>query len=724
MKIRFIRIAEAILFAGNILLLFILLFESYLSIPQWLQPIGRMHPMILHFPIALLLLAFLLEFFRFRPELKTQSFFHKFTRQLLLFAILTGLVTAIMGLFLAQEEGYSGQLLDWHKWSGAGMVFLASILYAFRNHRWYRERIAKVGIGITTLTLVLAGHFGASLTHGETFIFDPILASNSEPVPFDEAEVFDHLILPVLEKKCNSCHNASKAKGELDMSSMQALLKGGENGVIFVGGKPEESSLIERIHLEEENEDHMPPAEKPQLTASEKALLMQWVKSNLDPETKVASLPQAHSLRVLAMNFLDSDSDEPVFEFAAANPKTVQNLNNSYRSVISLARNSPALDVALFSPSNYKPASLEELEAVKQQVVGLNLNKMPVTDQDLKTVAKLENLVRLNLNYTEITSAGLQELTKLNNLRHLSLSGTALDFAALQAMGKNFASLRTVTVWDTPVTHSELETLRKEYPKITWVSGREDLEADILQLNLPKLANASNIFKDTLALKLGHPIREVEIRFTMDGTEPNRENSPEFVFGETILTEGKMIKARAYKDGWNASEVATFDVYKNHFSPDTVMILSRMSKVHPANGSKTFFDKELGTYNANSPAWANNWAGFRGNDMELLLEYGETIEVSSLGMRVLVEPNNVIFPPESIEIWGGDDPESLKLIGKMKPSLPTKGGEPYIELVTCTFKPFSGKYLKVKAKPVEKIANWSPRKGNAALLLVDELFVN
>jgi hypothetical protein len=110
--------------------------------------------------------------------------------------------------------------------------------------------------------------------------------------------------------------------------------------------------------------------------------------------------------------------------------------------------------------------------------------------------------------------------------------------------------------------------------------------------------------------------------------------------------------------------------------------------------------------------------------MELLLEYDEKVEVSSVSMRVLVEPSNVISPPESIEIWAGDDPNSLKLVGKMRPKQPTKEGEPYIELVTCEFRSITAKYIKVVSKPVEKIGDWSSRKGASGLLLVDELFVN
>lgn len=163
---KIVGMAESILFAGNILLLFLLLFESHLAIPLWLQPLGRMHPMMLHFPIALILLALMLEALRFRPEFRNQAIFQGLTRYILLFSILTGLLSAIMGLFLSQEEGYSGQMLDWHKWTGVGVVFLASLLYAFRNHGWYQGKAAKTGIGLVAITLVFAGHLGATLTHG------------------------------------------------------------------------------------------------------------------------------------------------------------------------------------------------------------------------------------------------------------------------------------------------------------------------------------------------------------------------------------------------------------------------------------------------------------------------------------------------------------------------------------------------------------------------------
>ncbi|WP_158859516.1 c-type cytochrome domain-containing protein [Lunatibacter salilacus] len=725
MKIRLIGIAEGILFAGNVLLLYFLLFESYLTIPVWLQPFGRMHPLMLHFPVALLLLALLMEFFRFVPEYRNLEFYKNFTRYLLLFSVLTALVAALMGIFLSLEEGYAGSaVLDWHKWSGAGLVFLASLLYAFRNHPSYTQNVARIGTGVTAVALVLAGHFGATLTHGENFILGPVLQARTVTVPFEEAQVFDHLILPVLERKCNSCHNPSKSKGELVMTTEEGLLRGGKNGVLFVDGNPEESLLLERIHLPESEEEHMPPSGKPQLTDSEKALLEYWVKANLPIETRVATLPATDSLRMLAVSFLNPTPSEPSYDFPSADPSTVQNLNTEYRSVVPLSKDSPALDVTLFNASKYTPSSLEELIAVSEQVVGLHLAKMPVTDSELKTIGRFENLSRLNLNFSEISGTGLVELAGLKQLRHLSLSGTGVDYASVKDLAEKMPGLRTLTLWNTPLTYAELDDLRRDYPGLELVSGREETAEDMLQLNLPRLANASNIFRDTMMLNIGHPIRDVEIRFTLDGSEPDRENADVFVLGETVLEEGKLVKARAYKEGWLGSEVATFNVYQNRHLPDSVTLLSRLNRVHPANGANTFFDGEMGTFNANSPAWANNWAGFLRNNMELLFRYHEAVSVGSIAMRVLVEPETVIFPPASIEVWGGNDPDNLKLVGKMSPKQPSAEGKPYIELVTCDFPAFDGRYFKVIAKPVEKIPDWSRRKGGAALLLVDEMFVN
>jgi hypothetical protein len=80
----------------------------------------------------------------------------------------------------------------------------------------------------------------------------------------------------VLESKCLECHNPSKVKGDLLMHTAEAMLKGGEGGAALVPGKPEESSLIQRVVLPADDDDVMPPKGGP-LKPEEIALLKQWV---------------------------------------------------------------------------------------------------------------------------------------------------------------------------------------------------------------------------------------------------------------------------------------------------------------------------------------------------------------------------------------------------------------------------------------------------------------
>jgi len=108
------------------------------------------------------------------------------------------------------------------------------------------------------------------------------------------------------------------------------------------------------------------------------------------------------------------------------------------------------------------------------------------------------------------------------------------------------------------------------------------------------------------------------------------------------------------KLGFNRlASISSLNLYRCAYKPDSTILLTRLNRVHPANGALTFFDQQLGTFNANSPAWANNWAGFIRNDMEVLLEYKNPIEVSSVAMNTLIETEKSTFPPASIEIWVG-----------------------------------------------------------------------
>ncbi|MCF2496799.1 c-type cytochrome domain-containing protein [Dyadobacter chenhuakuii] len=723
MHLRFRVFAEQLLVASNIVILFLLIFEDKLVIPAWLQTVGRMHPLILHFPIVILLIAMLLEFFRFRPEYATNLFYKNFLQNMLLVGSLFAAVTVVMGLFLSQEEGYSGDILDYHKWTGAGIFFFASLIYFVRNTTWYKAPIARAGAFLTVAVLVMTGHYGAALTHGSNFIWEPIDSQKTiAAVPLEQAVVFTHVIQPILEQKCTSCHNPDKLKGQLNMTDAASLLKGGKSGKLFVAGNPEVSLLLKRVHLPLDDKKHMPPTGKAQLTLQEISLLTLWVKKNADFKKKITELPANDSLRIFSAAYLKPVEQETAYQFDAADEETIAKLNTDYRTILPLARESPALAVNIYNSATYDVKQLDELSEIKQQVISLNLNKMPVKDADLKSITQFENLRRLDLNFTDVTADGLKTLSSLKQLENLTLSGTKVDFNDLKALLPNLKPLKTVAVWDTKLTAADVQNLQKANKNIDIIGGFKDDGKSPLKLNPPQVKNSSTIFAKSLDLELRHTIKNVDIRYTTDGSEPDSIKSP--LFDKMLVTKSGTIKAKAYKDGWYGSDLAIFEFFKSAYNPDSVNLLAPLNRVHQAEGAKTFFDHKLGAIGANNPAWANNWAGVKDNDMAFISEFKKPILLSSLGVHYMVEEDTGIFPPESIEIWGGDNAQNLKLLTRFKAKMPKKGDRPSLQTVEGTFKPQSVSCLKIIAKPLNKIPDWHRSKGNKALLLVDEMFLN
>lgn len=101
--------------------------------------------------------------------------------------------------------------------------------------------------------------------------------------------VFQHVILPILEEKCNNCHNEEKAKGDLAMHTYEAAMTTGDSaGESFIPGKPDDSLSIVRIGYPEDDDEHMPPEGKTQLTESEIAILRWWIEQGASDKLTVA----------------------------------------------------------------------------------------------------------------------------------------------------------------------------------------------------------------------------------------------------------------------------------------------------------------------------------------------------------------------------------------------------------------------------------------------------
>ena len=702
----------------NCLLLFLLLFESRLTIPAWLQVTGRMHPLILHFPLVLIVLYALAVIVLPPHKSEGDKAYKNAVSFLLLIAAFTAVVTSLMGLFLSKEEGYDPQALWWHKWGGVSIALFTLGWYAFHKQVQLKKLFTLASSIFALVLIVFTGHMGAGITHGEGFLLAPVMKPQAAtPVLFADAEVYTHMVKPILEAKCISCHGNQKAKGELVMETEELLLKGGKNGKLWDTTEADLGLLLRRLHLPLEQKEHMPPKGKPQLTDEEIAILTYWVKKGCDFKLRVADLAVTDTLQMIAAEKF-SLTNTAAYDFAVADQSVIAKLNSINRVVSAEAEGSPALAVNFFNSSLFKSEQLKELQKIKKQIVSLDLAKMPVQDADLKFISELENLRRLNLSFTNITGSGLTELKKLKFLHSISLSGTKVTTAHLEQL-RSFPELTTVYLWNTSVALNDIERLKQKLKAVDFVTGFKD-DTTILKLTTPVLLNEEVFITDgAVPLKLKHYIQGAVIRYTTDGTEPDSIQSA-VVKGNETVSSNTMIRAKAYKPGWFSSDILDAFFYKSTFTPDTVVYLKAPNSKYNDEQGKMLFDHQKAETNFQ----LGNWVAFRENRMECLMPFSKPVTLQSITLSTLIDVNSYIMPPQQIEVWGGDTEQRMKLLGRLSPEQPVKVIPVFMKGFECKFTAATVKYIKLIATPVGKLPAWHPGKGDKAWIFVDEVLLN
>jgi uncharacterized membrane protein len=411
---RISRIVINVIFCIQILLIFLLFVEDKVHLPVWLQVAGRMHPLVLHLPIGILIFLVVLMFFQKQID---SSVTNQIIHIGLLLTSLSASISALFGFFLSLQSDYGYDVLMRHKVSGVILSFLCYAVLLWNKGGLKRSVFLGLGI-VSFLTLIIAGHTGSVLTHGENFLFAPI-SKSTVVLTAENSSVYKFAVEPILERKCFTCHNESKAKGKLIMTSEAQFKAGGEHGKPWVEGKPMESRMIKAFYLPISHDEHMPPDGKPQLTQLEIATLKAWIKAGADFEKKLNQFSDGDSLKFMVASLVavqPSAPEEPEYTFSAASDDVIKKMNNPFRSVFPFYEGSPALQADFFVKKYFEIKFLEELQAVKDQLVILNLSKMPVTDKDLSILKSFKNLEQVNLNFSAVTGSGLIELNQLKNL--------------------------------------------------------------------------------------------------------------------------------------------------------------------------------------------------------------------------------------------------------------------------------------------------------------------
>src|SRR6188472_2320547 len=391
--------------------------------------IGHLHPVLVHLPIGILLLAALFQLLAFKPK---YAALHAAMSIALFWGMISAILSCISGYLLSLRGDYDDELVDMHTWFAIATASVSLIAYLF--NRWEND-FAKWVILLLIPLIIITGHLGGSLTHGSDYLTkgfsgkDSLTEKEIKPIAdVQEANAYADIIQPIFESKCYGCHNKSKKKGKLRLDEPEFILKGGKDGKVIKPDNAEESDMMKRLLLPRNEEDHMPPKEKPQLKDSEIALIHWWIATGATFDKKTKDLEQPEKIKPILISLQKEvkkiPPDVPQAMVEKADEKALQKLKQSGIVVLPVAQSSNYLTVNFITVDSITYNDIALLLSVKKQLVWLNLSGKKISDTLLTPITQLINLTRLQLDNTMITDKGLASLRSLVNLQYLNLVGT------------------------------------------------------------------------------------------------------------------------------------------------------------------------------------------------------------------------------------------------------------------------------------------------------------
>ncbi len=461
------------------LLLLVLPLYRPTDVPFLFLFFGRFHPLVLHFPIVLIILALMFEIARHYSLLKLSDNFFKV---ILIAAAVTTLVSVGAGYFLFASGEYSGELMERHFWLGAftgtAIFTTVGLFYAYlRDQRFYWAYFAA--LALTNGAVAYTSHLGGSITHGKDYLTEHLSVLGTELADSKSKEESDMLlyqdvVVPVFESKCLSCHNTQRSKGGLLMNTYTNLLKAGESGLPSITrGNPEKSEIYNRVHLAADHKDHMPPEGKTPMTEDEISILKFWIEKDASDSIKVSDARKQDSIGAIIDRVLPEllryqrsalIARTKAMQLEAKLKEVANKLN------VSIERDSLSdgdfYTIAMkFPPAPFTNEQFQELSPYSEVFSKVSLISSGIDDAGLYYISKMSNLRELYLQKTNIDGSGLIYLINLPNLEKLNLSFTKIDDRAAIDLLKA-PKLQEVYLYRTNTTKQVVDALSKNKPTL------------------------------------------------------------------------------------------------------------------------------------------------------------------------------------------------------------------------------------------------------------------
>jgi uncharacterized membrane protein len=430
----------------------------------WAQFIGRFHPLVVHLPIALILLVPVMELVgrhqRF-PYLRASAPF------VLVLALVGGIVASLLGWCLGRSGGFSGPLVTQHMWSGACLITLCWLCWVLRGRGGRLEVIYWIVLGAAVGAVAWTGYRGGQISLGENHLtqhmpgaFRKLLgvpaSTATDPAIGGGNTFYGARIQPIFTRNCLACHSPEKRKAGLRLDNYAGIMRGGKHGAVVKAGDLRGSDLFRRITLSSTDDNFMPKGGKPPLSPDQVKLIELWIADGASGTASLDSIKGApagveSSVRA-EVTFGKIDFAE-VAKRRADVASTLATLQQRFPNVLDYeSRGSANLVVnALVMGDKFKDDDLAALTPLSKNIVMADFSRTAITDYSAPVLAGMKRLRTLRLMHTRIGDLTVRSLTDLDQLESLNVFDTAVTPAALPALAR-LPKLQRVYVGQTAIT--------------------------------------------------------------------------------------------------------------------------------------------------------------------------------------------------------------------------------------------------------------------------------
>lgn len=471
------------------------------EINEWYLFLGRFHPLFVHLPIGLLLVAALFEWL---AVIRPLAHLRRAVPALLVCGALGALAAVYHGTLLAAGSGSLSDAVDDHLWAGVSLTVAMFLLVPFRAlisraPRWLAGTFYQALLVVSLFLLMGASHLGGNITHGREYLVEympepmresaaklpaPIrefigLTSPLPPVPAVELTLYDAIFAGPVNQYCVACHKPDRIRGGLLMHTLDALLEGGKTGPAIVYGDLEASELYVRITLPADDEYHMPPDDRDGFSDTEVEWFEWWIASGIPGDAPAAGVKDAPADILAAIQLALSRAEAPdeketkTSESDVAAPTWTPDELNAVNAALADGRLVPVsrkpedglLLTTAGAGTTFTDADLVAIAPLSPFIVEADLSRTGITDGGMATVATWHGLRRLRLDHTAIGDSGVRALSSLTELASLNLYQSQITNAAVDPL-LAMPALESLFVGETALDADALARLAKLLPAI------------------------------------------------------------------------------------------------------------------------------------------------------------------------------------------------------------------------------------------------------------------